>query len=429
MLIALCDCDNFYVSCERVRNAALRDRPVVVLSNNDGCIVARSPKVKALGVAMGTPYFKVRPFLERHNVAVLSGDHAFYNRVSRQVMDVLRRFSPLMEVYSIDEAFLSLDILARKDPAGYARDIRRAVWRQTGVPLSIGVADTKTLAKVAVHHVKRNRLSQGVFVLPRDAGERDAILRQTPVEEIWGVGRRLARGLRKIGLTTAEALRDYEEAALKGYGIRVVQMAYELRGIPCYALRERREPRKSVSVAKSFGRPLSSYGDLAEAAAAYVADAAERMRRDGMMATCVQVAIMTNRFDREAPQYAQGIDVRLAEPTEYTPTLVKAALRGIEEIYRSGYSFKKVSVVLAPLVPRQAVQPRLFAVADRSRQRRLMRVVDSINASGEELIWLAGSGEPGRRSWAMRRDHPGGAERVNTERSAESASERIIPLG
>jgi DNA polymerase V len=378
--IALVDCNNFYVSCERVFQPELRTRPVVVLSNNDGCIIARSNEAKALGLKMGTPLFEARRVVESNEVAVYSSNYALYGDMSQRVMEALRALAEEVEVYSIDEAFVGLgggD--GKSDVRARGLGIKEKVLKWTGIPTSIGIAPTKTLAKVANHLAKQEAAHQGVLDLS-PPGEQSAALERTPIEEVWGVGPAYSKVLKAAGITTALKLRDADRGWVRRrmtvVGTRIVE---ELRGTRCLPLESRPAPKKSVTCSRSFGRAVESLDELREAVALYVTRAAEKLRRGGMAARSVTVFVNTNRFSPE-PQYANAATHNLALATDSTSELLSWALGALERIYRPGYRYKKAGIYFSRLVPADGLTGRLFDDDSFERSRRLMGAVDALNA-------------------------------------------------
>ncbi len=379
-IIALVDCNNFYASCERVFNPALEGRPVVILSNNDGCVVARSAEAKALGIPAGIPAFKIEKEISAGMVHAFSSNYALYGDLSRRVMETLARFTPDIEVYSIDEAFLDLTgVASRTDPGTYGRLIRRTVKRWTGIPVSIGIAETKALAKIATRAAKKSSDSGGVINLISSSVQKE-VLDGTPIEKVWGVGRRYAKFLRRHGIESALDLRNAEDSWVKKHlsvvGLRLV---WELRGIPTIGMELDFLPKRQICVSRSFGRYVQSIGEMKEAVASYVTRAGEKLRRQKSSAGAVMVFMMTNRF-RDEPQYANSTVLSLPAPSDVPNELIRYALRGVEHIYRDGYLFNKAGVVLTGLVPSGQVQTHLFDTVDHESNQRLMRALDSINA-------------------------------------------------
>ncbi len=396
-VFALIDCNNFYVSCERVFDPSLREVPVAILSNNDGCIIARSAEVKALGVPTGGPYFKYERLLARHGARVFSSNYALYGDMSQRVMQVLRQTAPEVEVYSIDEAFLHL--ADTRLPVDQAREARRRVRRWTGIPVSIGLGPTKTLAKIATHFAKRHPEVEGVFDLThrRDV---DDLLGLVHVGEVWGIGPQYTRRLLARGIETARQLRDAHDAWVKKHltivGLRTV---YELRGVSCLPLDQVRPAKKGITCSRSFGEPVVVLAGLKEAVAAYVTRAAEKLRAQTSLAATLCVFITTKTFGK-GPHYHNSYTVTLPEPNAYTPDLIRYAHRCLEKIYRPGYRYKKAGVMLTGIQPATLRQGHLFVQAGHQGNQALMEVVDAINKRwGQGTVFFAASGT--QRPWPM----------------------------
>ena len=402
-IFALVDCNNFYASCERVFAPRLRKRPVVVLSNNDGCVVARSNEAKALGIPMGTPVFKCRKVIEKNHVAVFSSNYTLYGDMSARVMETLHRFTPDVEVYSIDEAFVNLQGLSRYAPEKIGRRIRRTVPQWTGIPVSIGIGRTRTLAKVANRFAKKDPALNGVMDIS-DHHDISALLKKTAVEDIWGIGRQYSRVLNNHGIRTAHQLSQAADRWIRRHlhvtGLRTVM---ELRGISCIPMEEAPPPKKAICSSRSFGKPVTSLCELREAASSYVARAALKMRNQDSMASCVQVYLTTNVFSKKDPIYTNGITIPLARPTAHTPELAACALKGLERIFRAGYQYKKVWILLTGFVPVSEFQPELFTPSyPNSRHHGLMKTMDHINRRmGTDTLYFAGAGRA--REWRMKR--------------------------
>jgi DNA polymerase V len=409
-VFALVDCNNFYVSCERVFDPTLDGRPVIVLSNNDGIVVARSEEAKALGVTMGVPAFQIRSLIRTHDVRVFSSNYALYGDLSRRVMDTLAQFSPDLEVYSIDEAFLSLSGLTARDLTAYGRTIRATVKRWTGIPVSVGIAETKTLAKIAGRVAKRSPEAAGVFDLTACEG-RDTLLAETSVEDVWGVGPNWARLLTRHGLRTARALRDADAHWIrKRMGVVGARIVQELRGVSCLALEECPPPKRGITVSRMFGRPVTTLAEMREAVASYTARSGEKLRRERLAATVLAVFLTTNPFKKDEPQYSNAVTIKLPVATDATPELLRYALRGVERLYREGYRYNKAGVMLTALVPASRRQLDLFEDRDRGRSSWLMRVLDRVNAEmGAGVLRYAAEGYVKR--WRTRFEH---RSRVNT---------------
>lgn len=399
-IFALVDCNNFFVSCERVFRPDLREKSVVVLSNNDGNIIARSNEAKALGIAMGDPYFKVESFLRRNNVTVFSSNYTLYGDMSHRVMAIIHRLEPEVEVYSIDEAFISMPMGKELALAEYGRALRTLVKRSTGIPVSIGFATTKTLAKIANRLAKKNPGYGGVFDMTTAAGI-DGLLAKTDVGDIWGIGPQNRKKLNRKGISTALHLKnaddDWVRKQLTVTGLRTV---WELRGIPCISLEEAPAPKKGIITSKSFGHSVVSHGELREAVATYMTRAAEKLRAQSSIANSLQVFIATNRFKPEVPQYANSLMVRLPEPTASTPVLIRHALRCLKEIYRAGYEYKKAGVMLTEIVPETHRQQNLFV--QEPSDTGLMKALDHINRKwGSNAVQYACAGI--EKTWTCKR--------------------------
>jgi DNA polymerase V len=400
-IFALADCNNFYVSCEPVFRPSLEGRPVVVLSNNDGCIIARSDEAKALGFVMGDPYHLNREKLTSHNVAVFSSNYALYGDMSRRVMDTLGAFTPEIELYSIDEAFLNLAGFERRGLTEYARLIRATVWCHTGIPVSIGIGPTKTLAKIANHLAKAQPETGGVFELTE--ADVDEALAGIEVREVWGVGPRWAKWLEEQGIMMALDLKRADPKAIRRKMTVVGErLVYELNGRSCLPLELVVPPRQGLTVSRSFGQTLTGLGPVKEALVQFVGRAAEKLRRQQLMAGQVMVFVTTNRFSASRPFYANSATVRLPYPTDFTPDLVEAAAQLLETLYRPGFHYQKCGVMLLDLSPATQVQPDLFDPRDRARQERLVRALDLLNTDHGACAVRVGNTGGSRPAWAMR---------------------------
>lgn len=407
MPIALVDCNNFYVSCERVFNPMLEGKPVVVLSNNDGCAVARSGEVKALGIKMAEPWFKLEKLAKQHGIIALSSNYALYGDLSARVMSILSTFSPKQEVYSIDECFLDLDGFDPKALMAYGQTIRKTIRQHVGIPVCVGIADTKTLAKLANHCAKKRFAGkEGVCDFGRYSDiQRSKLFASIPVGDIWGIGRKISEKLITMKIETVEDLRTaYPNRIHQQFSIVVERTVNELNGISCIELDAANTPRQQIMVSRSFGQEVSNFDDLAESVAYFASSAAEKLRKDGSVAANLCVFIQTNPFKEKAPQYQRSTVVPVGEPTCDTTRLVNAAVQGLGAIFRTGYGYKKSGVLLMGLQPKHAVQTSLFDdVAEQERSGRLMGVMDSINrCMGKGSMTIAASGTD--RRWAMRRN-------------------------
>jgi len=376
---ALVDCNNFYVSCERVFNPRLHKRPVVVLSNNDGCVVARSNEAKALGITMGVPLFKVRDLVNRHAVAVLSSNYVLYGDMSDRVMATLQEFTPEVETYSIDEAFMNLAGISGEPLVDLGARVKERVRRITGIPVSIGIAETKTLAKLANRISKKSEKAQGVLDLTASP-YREAALERTPIEDLWGIGRRYAKLLKSRGIENAllfaRADRRWVRRALTVVGAR---LQLELLGVNCLPLEVAPRPRKSLTCSRSFGEPVSTLGELKEAVALFMSRAYEKLRRERLAASVVTVFIHTNRFRSDEPQYANAATHELLYPTDSAEELLRCALDAVENMYREGFRYKKAGVMLNNIVPSDHLTRRMFGQDSWERTRRISQAMDEVN--------------------------------------------------
>lgn len=404
--IGLVDCNNFYASCERVFQPALRGKPVVVLSNNDGCVIARSDEAKALGILNGDPWFKYRDRMEKAGVIVRSSNYTLYGDMSARVMRTLSGFTPTLEIYSIDEAFLNLSGFESRLEA-HARDLRGTVLQWTGIPVSVGIAPTKTLAKVANRLAKKDKSpTGGVRVLATETEQTAALEALDDLTDLWGVADRLAARLRGIGIDTPLQLRDADPRHIRKHGTVVLErMVYELRGQPCIHLEEGTPENKTIIASRSFGRPVVSRDDLEQAVSVFTARAAEKMRRQGFACVSLMVCIETNEFRPQDPQYENARAIRLPVATADTGKLIAAAWRALDVIWRPGFHFKKAGVVFLELVPSGRVLGGLFDYPDDERSHARMRAVDELNRRyGRGTIGFGTANGPERKRWTMRRD-------------------------
>lgn len=407
MPIALVDCNNFYVSCERAFNPKLEGKPVVVLSNNDGCAVARSNEVKALGVKMAEPWFKMEPLAKQHGIIALSSNYALYGDLSARVMSILSTFSPKQEIYSIDECFLDLDGFEPQSLVTYAQTIRRTIRQYIGIPVCVGIAETKTLAKLANHCAKKRFAGRdGVCDFGRYSDiQLSKLFATIPVGDIWGVGRKLSQSLIAMKIENIEDLRTANPNRMRQqFSIVVERTVKELNGISCIELDGSGTPRQQIMVSRSFGQEVSNYDDLAESIAHFASTAAEKLRKDGSVATSLCVFIQTNPFKDKSPQYQRSLVVPLNEPTCDSLKLVNAALRGLSVIYRAGYCYKKSGVQLMGLQPEDSIQAALFDdTAEHDKSNKLMTLMDAVNQRmGKGSMTIAAAGT--KQRWSMRRD-------------------------
>jgi DNA polymerase V len=407
MTLALVDCNNFYVSCERVFNPKLEGKPVVVLSNNDGCAVARSSEAKVLGIKMAEPWFKMKDIAKRHGIIALSSNYALYGDMSARVMSILSNFSPDQEIYSIDECFLDLAGFDPKILQEYGQKIRQAVKQNTGIPVCVGIADTKTLAKLANHCAKKGFAGgDGVCDFGRlDDFQISELFAGIEVGEVWGVGRRISARLNEMDINTIEDLRRADpEYIRQQFSVVVERTVNELNGTPCIELEDAGAARQQIMVSRSFGAEVTRLADLSESVAYFTTRAAEKLRHDGSVAASLCVFVRTNPFKPDEPQYSKSLIVPLSQPTDDTTKLVRAALTGLKAAFVTGYRYKKSGVLLMGLQPKGMVQSTLFDdPADQARSDSRMKVMDAINRKmGQGSVTVAASGIQQR--WAMRRE-------------------------
>ncbi len=400
-VVAIVDCNSFYASCEKVFNPQLNNRPVVVLSNNDGCVVACSQEAKNLGIKIGTPVFKCERLLKIHGGEIFSSNYTLYGDMSKRVMEILSGFSPDMEIYSIDEAFLSLEGMAHFDLSEYGKEIISTVKQWTGLPVSVGIAETKTLAKIGNRFSKRDPSLNGVCNLVNNS-HIEYILEGTDVSDVWGVGDQYTKRLKQYGITNALQLRDADEKWIKNKmtitGLRTVM---ELRGKPCIGLEEAPLTKKGIMSSKSFGKPVESLDEMMEAISVYTSVAAVKLRRQRSVTPVITVFIMTDRFRKDQPQYGNSCTIRLPEATSYTPDLIRFARQGIESIYCTGYLYKKSGVFFGDIFSEDDFQPDLFAGGS-MHKIPLMHAIDKINKKyGATTIRTAAEGI--NNPWQMKR--------------------------
>jgi DNA polymerase V len=402
----LVDCDNFYVSCESNFNASIANRPVVVLGNGDGCIVARSNAAKDLGFPMGAPAFQYRQLIEQAGVIVFSSNYPLYQDFSDRVMRILATFTPRLEVYSIDEAWLDVSHIEASKLFAYGQKIRATVLRYTGIPVSVGVASSKSLCKIATLLVKKDPNLQGVLNLVGMTEEDlDELLSMIHVEDLWKIGKASAITLQQHGILSAKALK-YAEARWIRRHLRVdgERIVWELRGHICYPLETKKRPQKGIMTALSFGRPVERLEELEEATATYTVRCAEKLRRQESTARTISVFLHTNPFAKSDPQYAASISRTLLLPTAWTPTLMSTALELLHFLYKPGYRYKRAGVYLTQLHPQEISQADLFGLVSleqEAKQMRLMAVVDIMNYyRGKDTIFYGAQGI--HRDWLPR---------------------------
>jgi DNA polymerase V len=399
---ALVDCNNFYVSCERVFQPDLRGKPVVVLSNNDGCVIARSNEAKALGIEMGAPWHLCRERFDQDGVIVRSSNYTLYGDMSARVMKVLRNFTPRLEIYSIDEAFLNLSGFENRLEE-HARELRRTVMQWTGIPVSVGIAPTKILAKVANRFAKKDAAADGVMVLTDQAAQ-EAALARMELTDLWGVAGRIARRLQEINIRCPLDLKRADPRFVRErFSVVMERMVYELSGISCLSLEEVVPDRKNIMSSRSFGRPVEIRVEMEEAVSTYAVRAAEKMRRQGLAASSLMVFVETNGFRPQDAQYYASQTVTLPSASADTAKIIRAALSGLAAIWRDGFRYKKAGVMLLDLMPAVSASAGLFDKPDDEKSIARMRTMDRINARyGRDTLILGATGR--RRAWKLRRD-------------------------
>ncbi len=398
-VFALVDCNSFYVSCERVFRPDLHNKPMVVLSNNDGCVISRSNEAKNLGIPMGAPYFKYKEEMQKNNIRVFSSNYELYGDISARVMETLHEFTNEIEEYSIDEAFLQID--KNKDNQEFGEEIKKKIWKWTRIPVSVGIGPTKVLAKIANHVAKKELKWQGVFDINNK--NIDDYLNVTPVQEVWGIGWQYGKFLTKNNFDTALKFKNAPEhwvrKNMKVIGARLQQ---ELRGISCLPLEMIEEPKKGIICSRSFGHAITSINDLREALSYYTARAAEKLRKEKELTSYLHISIRTNRFNND-PKYSGGLGIKIPTPTAATPLLIKEALKLLDKIYIDGFRYWKAGVSFTGLVPENCIQTNLFEQVDTKKYTKIMQSVDRINTKiGKNTIILGAMGL--KHSWGMKRE-------------------------
>ncbi len=412
-VLALIDANNFYASCEQVFDPALIGRPVVVLSNNDGCVVARSNEARALNIGMGVPLFKVRDIIRKNKVVTLSSNYTLYGDMSQRMMAIIGQYSPRQEIYSIDESFIDLAGFGEQDLRRYGQAIRRRVLNWTGLPTCVGIAPTKTLAKLANHCAKKRPQYAGVCdwsTLP--AAQRAAVLATLPAGEVWGIGHRWGLKLLAMGIRTAHDLAEADASLLRSrFGVVMERTVRELRGVSCQPLEDIAPDKQQIVSSRSFGKPVTALHELEEAVTQYVCRAAEKLRRQHGVCATLQVFLQTNSFNAHVPQDHPVVTVKLGAPTDDSLRFTTAALSGLRRIYKPGYRYVKAGVMLHDLRPQAIEQLQLFdtagdgtaATAKIMVRSKLMHIMDRVNqGAGRGTLRLASAGT--HNAWAMKRE-------------------------
>ena len=403
-VFALVDCNNFYASCEKLFDPKLASKPVVVLSNNDSCVVARSAEVKALGIPMGVPWFKIQQEAKRYGIVAFSSNYALYADMSNRVVEVLGQFTPNLEVYSIDESFLDLSGFQR-DRFEYGQTIRQRIQQWLGLAVCVGIAPSKTLAKLANHCAKKGLAgADGVCdftTLPES--DLTQLLANIDVGEVWGVGRKLEAQLKAMEIKTVLQLREASPALIRAkFTVVLERTVRELRGVSCLALEEVVPDKQQILCSRSFGQAVYDRDPLAEVVASYVARAAEKLRQQGSLAGALSVFIRTNPFNPKEPQYQRTLTLPLPEATSDTRELVYWASHLLKRLYRPGYAYQKAGVMLSELRPAALAQGSLLAAVDPDRSQNLMATLDAINQRwGRGTLKTAAEGVT--QPWQMKR--------------------------
>jgi DNA polymerase V len=402
-VFALIDCNNFYTSCEAIFNPSLKGKPVVVLSNNDGCVIARSEEAKQAGIKMGVPVFEIGDLIRKHKVHVFSTNYALYGDISQRVMTILASLTPEIEIYSIDEAFLDLTGIPTEKLNKLAEKIREKVFRWTGIPVSVGIAPTKTLAKIANHIAKSDMQYKGVFNFVNHP-EKENLLERFPVGEIWGVGEKYEEFFRKSRILTAYDLKITDENRIKEHlGVMGQRLVLELRGTVCYPINQNPDTKKEITTSRSFGHPVESYDELEQATVSYVSKVAVKLRKQKSLAQSILIFIMTNKYAK-GPKYVNYKIIRLPVASSQTQELIHYTLIALKQLYRKGYLYKKTGIVVSEIIPECGHQTGLWDDANREKSSKLMEVIDKINKKsgpGQLKFAIQGTDE----SWKMRQEN------------------------
>lgn len=405
-LFALVDVNNFYVSCERVFAPKLEGVPMVVLSNNDGCAVARSAEVKALGVKMATPWFQMKDLAKQHGIQAYSSNYTLYGDMSSRVVEVLRRLTPNLEVYSIDESFLQIETVLKQyaDPTSLGQIIKQDVKDTTGLPVCVGIGTSKTLAKLANHLAKKHPQFAGVCdisSMPKEALYQ--WMAETAIGEVWGIGGKTAKKLKDLKINSVfDLVQASPQAMRQQFGVVIERICYELRGVSCLQLEEVAPAKQQIISSRSFGKPVTSMEELAESVATHAARGAEKLRSQKSVTGALTIFVQTNPHKPFEPQHHQSITVVLSDPSDNTLTLTSAALKGLKQIYKTGFKYKKAGVILNLLADKPTMQQSLFDdIEVKGKSAGLMKAMDSINSRfGNAAIKTAASGT--KQDWQMR---------------------------
>ncbi len=402
-MFGLVDSNNFFASCEKAFNPRLRDKPVVVLSNNDGCIIARSTEAKALGIKMGEPYFKVRNLLENNGVHVFSANYSLYGDMSRRIMQILMEFVPEIEIYSIDEAFLRLDNLIIKDMESFAWDLSDKIHKWTSIPVTMGIGKTKTLSKLATEYAKRV-VKKNVLIL-QDQSLIEEVFRQTAVEDLWGIGRRWARKLYQYFVYTVWDFVQLSDGFIqKNFSVMALRLKHELLGKNVFSLNDLPDARRSIRRSRSFGVLLDKYDELEEAISNFADSCGVKLRRMGEVANTIMVYIRTDPHRTDLPQYRNSVSITLPSATDSSRIIIDAAVMGLRTIFKSGYQYRKAGVLALGLEPARSVQMGLFDAYNKAQEQSLMGAVDKIRGKFGRKSLFFGT-QIGNGKWKPRQFH------------------------
>ncbi|MDA9972521.1 Y-family DNA polymerase [Candidatus Pelagibacter ubique] len=407
--IALVDCNSFYVSCERLFNPKIRNKPVVVLSNNDGCIIARSNEAKFLGIKMGEPYFKAKEIILKNKVYVFSSNYSLYGDLSRRVMRTLKRFNPELEIYSVDEAFLDLSNYPDDEVEDVGKEIRSIVLQWTGIPTSIGIAKTKTLSKIANHIAKKKQSGVTNLIGIENI---DPLLEKIDINDVWGVGKQMTKFYHQNGIYNAKQLKNMSNTWIKkSSNVLSSRTALELRGIPCIPLETKTSKRKSCVVSRSFGTRVEKFQELEEAVASYCLNASEKIRSESLIAKSITVSVRTSPFQNRGVYYSNAKTIDFPIATNNSIEIVKTALIALNEIFINGYRYQKAGITLTGLVSSSGSK-NLFSTEKDEKIKGLMKSIDSTNYKyGRSTLSLASAGV--NKKWNMRRDHSSKIDTAN----------------
>ena len=398
-MFGLIDCNNFFVSCERVFNPSLCNKPLVVLSNNDGCVISRSNEAKVIGIPMGIPVFKIRELIKRHQVEIRSCNHTLYSDMSRRVMNILAQEAPQLEIYSVDEAFIDLHGLP--DIKIFGHKLVQKIFRWTGIPVSLGIAKTKTLAKLASHYAKKNPSTQGLYIWNEEDIQK---MWEIPVNEVWGIGRRYSRMLENNGKHTVLDFYNSSRSWVKHFmTIQGERTWQELHGEACLQLEDINEPQKSICISRSFGEPITTIEIMEEAITQFTSGCALKLRNQNSLTASMQIFIRTNRFT-ETEYKGDNIQISFHTPTNATAELVSQAHKGLMKIFRQGEKYKRAGVILYNFSKPTAIQGDLFEKTNRTKQNKLQTAIDGINQKiGKDKIRLAIQGNG--TGWKAKKEH------------------------